>query len=96
MALFCAAIRRDSVYILRFPFLSHVQVFSCEILFVCRLKCPYNCFSYHFFFLVIVILLIIMLPELFLVSVISLCAFLCILHILGIIVIIIINNELFL
>ena len=31
MVLFCAAIRRDSVSLLRFPFLSHVQVFSCEI-----------------------------------------------------------------
>ena len=31
MALFCAAIRRDSVSLLRFPFLSHVHVFSCEM-----------------------------------------------------------------
>ena len=31
MALFCVAIRRDSVYLLRFPFLSHIQVFPCEI-----------------------------------------------------------------
>ena len=31
IALFCAAIRRDSVSLLRFPFLSHVQVFSCEM-----------------------------------------------------------------
>ena len=37
----------------RFPFLSHVQVFSCKILLVCRLKCPHSCFSFHFHFLVI-------------------------------------------
>ena len=33
MVLFGAAIRKDSVSLLRFPFFSHVQVFSCEILF---------------------------------------------------------------
>ena len=32
MALSCAAIRRGSVSLLKFPFLSHVQVLSCEIL----------------------------------------------------------------
>ena len=31
MALFCAAIRRDSVSLLKFPFLSHVQILSCDI-----------------------------------------------------------------
>ena len=40
MALSCAAIRRDSVSLLKFPFLSYVQVLSCEILFISRLKCP--------------------------------------------------------
>ena len=40
MALSCAAIRRDSVSLLKFPFLSHVQVLSCEILFISRLKRP--------------------------------------------------------
>ena len=40
MALFCAAIRRDSVSLLRFPFLSHVQVFSCEMLLISCLKRP--------------------------------------------------------
>ena len=40
MALSCAAIRRDSVFLLKFPFLSHVQVLSCEILFISRLKRP--------------------------------------------------------
>ena len=36
----CAAIRRDSVSLLKFPFLSHVQVLSCEMLFISRLKRP--------------------------------------------------------
>ena len=40
MALSCAAIRRDSVSLLKFPFLSHVQVLSYEILFISRLKHP--------------------------------------------------------
>ena len=31
IALFCAAIRSDSVSLLRFPFLSHVQVLSCQM-----------------------------------------------------------------
>ena len=37
-ALFCAAIRRDSVSFLRFPFLSHIHVFLCEMLLISRLK----------------------------------------------------------
>ena len=37
MALFCAAFRRDSTSLLRFPFLS--KVFKCEIYLICRLKC---------------------------------------------------------
>ena len=37
MALFCAAIRRYSVSLLKFPFFSHVQVFSSEMLLVSRL-----------------------------------------------------------
>ena len=40
MALFCAAIRRNSVSLLQFPFLSQVQVFSCEMLLISRLKWP--------------------------------------------------------
>ena len=40
MVLFCAAIRRDSVSLLKFPFLSHIQVFSCEVLSISRLKHP--------------------------------------------------------
>ena len=34
--LFCAAIWRDSVSLLKFPFFSHVQVLSCEMLFISR------------------------------------------------------------
>ena len=71
MAMFCVAIRRDSVSFLKFPLLSYVQ-FSCEISFACRLKYPYNCFSFHFCFLVIVVLLIMVLFVLFLVAVVSL------------------------
>ena len=40
IALFCAAIRRSSVYLLRFLFLSHVHIFSCEMLLISRLKRP--------------------------------------------------------
>ena len=40
MALFCAAIRKDSVSRLRFLFLSHVHVFSWEIPLVSHLKRP--------------------------------------------------------
>ena len=40
MALSCAAMRRDSVSLLRFPFFSQVQVFWCEMLFTRRLKRP--------------------------------------------------------
>ena len=40
MVLFCAAIMRDSVSLLKFPFLSHLQVFSCEMLFIRHLKYP--------------------------------------------------------
>ena len=39
-ALSCGAIRRDSVSLLKFPFLSQVQVFWCEMLFIRRLKRP--------------------------------------------------------
>ena len=56
MALFCAAIWRDSVSFLRFSLLSHVQIFSCEMLFIRRLKRTEVCFSSHFCFLVIIVL----------------------------------------
>ena len=44
LVLFCAAIRRDSVSLLKFPFLSNIQVLSCEMLFISRLKCPLSFF----------------------------------------------------
>ena len=42
-----ATILRDSVSLLRFPFFSHIYVFSRENLLVCCLKYSYNCFSSH-------------------------------------------------
>ena len=68
MALFWAAIRRNSVFL----FYSHVQVFPCEISLVCPLKCPSNCFYSHSCLLIIVVPLIFVLLVLFLVAVISL------------------------
>ena len=56
MALFCYA--RDSVSLLRFPFLSHVYVFSSKMSPVSRLKHPYSCLSSRFCFLVISVLLV--------------------------------------
>ena len=40
MALSYAAIRRDSVSLLRFPILRQVQLFWCEVLFISRLQRP--------------------------------------------------------
>ena len=71
MALFCAAIRRDSVSLLKFPFLGYVQVFWCEMLFISRLKRLWSCFPSHFCFLVFVIRLSIISSVLFLMAVIS-------------------------
>ena len=34
MVLFCAAIRRDSVSLLKFTFLSHIQIFLCEMFII--------------------------------------------------------------
>ena len=65
MALFCAAIWRDSVSLLKFPFLIQVQVLSCEIMFISHLKRPNCYFSSHFCFLVVVILLFIVLSVSF-------------------------------
>ena len=78
MALFCATVRRDSVSLLRFPFLSHIQVFFYEMSLVYRSKYSYSFFSSHFCFLAIVVLLILVLFVLFLVAVISISLlFLC-------------------
>ena len=70
MALFHAAVGRDSVSLLMVKFLSHVQDFSSEISLVCRLKYPYSSFSSYFYFLVIFVLLMHVLRVLFLVVVI--------------------------
>ena len=72
IALFCAAIRRDFVSLLRFPFLSHVHVLSCEMLLISHLKRPYIWFYSHFCFLVIMVPLVLVLSVYFLVAVISL------------------------
>ena len=50
MALFSAAIGRDSVSLIKFPFLSHVHVLSYEMLFISRLKTPIKLFSFPFLF----------------------------------------------
>ena len=57
---------------LRLPFICHVQVLSCEMLFISRLKRSLTCFPSHFCFQIIVILLSIVLSVLFLMAVISL------------------------
>ena len=50
MALFCAAIRRDSVSLRHFLFLNHVQVFLREMLFIRRFKTSWELFfSSHVF-----------------------------------------------
>ena len=75
MALFCAAIRRDSVSFLRFPFLCDVHLFSCGISLVSLWKYPYSCVSSHFFFfgfLVIFVPLMLVMSVFFLVAVVSL------------------------
>ena len=64
MALFCTAIQKYSVSLLRFPSGIPVSVFCREISLVCHFKCPYSCFSYHSYFLVIAVLFVLslMLP----------------------------------
>ena len=69
MALSCAAIWRDSVSLLRFPFLSRVQVFWCEMVFV--VWSGHKVVFFYFCFLVIVILSSIVLLVSFLMAVIS-------------------------
>ena len=61
MSLFSAAIGRDSVSLLKFPFLRHVLVLSCDISAVCCSKYPCCYFSNNFCFQLIVVLLIFML-----------------------------------
>ena len=69
MALFRTSIRRDTVSLLRFLFLSHIHVFSREMLHISRLKRP---FIFYFCLLVITVLLFFQLSVMFLVAVISL------------------------
>ena len=71
MVLFSAIIKRDSVSLFRFPYLSHVHVSSHEMLLISCLKRPWSCLSSYFCFLVVV-LLVLELSVLFLVAVISL------------------------
>ena len=71
MSLFYAAIGRDSISLLKFPFLSHVQVFSYEMSFISRVKRPLSCFSSYFCFLVIVILFVTVLSVSFLMTLIN-------------------------
>ena len=61
MMLFYAAVRKDSVILLKFSFFSHVQI-SYKISLVCCLEYPFRLISSHFCSLVIVHLIL----ELFL------------------------------
>ena len=58
MVSFCAAIRRDSVSLLKFPFLSYVQVFSCKIPKQKLLEISIQLFFFPFLFSILVVLLI--------------------------------------
>ena len=49
IALFCAAIKRDSISLMWFPLCSHVHFFLCAISSVCFLKYPYSCFTFYLF-----------------------------------------------
>ena len=71
MVLFCAAIRRDLVFLVRFPFFSYVHIFSYEMSLDSLLKCSYSRLSSHFCFLVTFVLFILVLSVLILVAVIS-------------------------
>ena len=67
--LYNTAIRRESVFVLRFPFCCHVQILL-EISPVFCLKYPYCCFSSHFGFFGVffVVLFVLMLSVLLLYS----------------------------
>ena len=68
MALFYAAIKRYSIFLMRFSLLSHVQAFSCEISLVCLLQYAYSCFSSHICFLVFYVFLFILILLLLLLT----------------------------
>ena len=70
MALFCAAVTRDSISLLKSPFCCNILSFA--ISQACRLKYPYSCFSSHFCLLVFIFCFVLMLPLLPLAAVISL------------------------
>ena len=53
IALFCVAIRKDSVFLLRFHLSSPVLFCACKISLVRRLKSPFICLSSHVCFRVI-------------------------------------------
>ena len=57
MVLFCGALSRDSVPLLRFSIISYVHVFLCSISLVNHLKYLYSCFSFYFYFLIFVVFL---------------------------------------
>ena len=68
IALFCAAIKRDSVFLLRFPFLSHVHIFFVgggDVAYK-SLKTSIELGFFSYCFLIIVVLLFLVLSVLFL------------------------------
>ena len=44
---FFAVIKRVSVFLIKFPILSHINIISCTIFFVCRLNYLYSWFSFQ-------------------------------------------------
>ena len=73
MTLFCATISRDSISYFIFFFRWYVQIFSCAISLVCRLKYPYSYLSALFCFLSFdAFLFVLILPKLLLATVINL------------------------
>ena len=76
MTLFGAVIQQNSLSLLSFLFLTHVQFFSSKIYQVCHLKYSYIfCFFPNFCFLAIVDLLVLVLLVFFPIAVISLSLF---------------------
>ena len=51
MTLFCTVIKRDSVSLLRFLLLNHIQIILCQSPQIFRWQYAYHCFSSHFYFL---------------------------------------------